>query len=534
MLFQINRDFKARLILCCNRGRSSRAVKRIFEENRLQQPGTYLQDTHSAPSTRGSSRSSFKRRAPSDINNQLSLSSPRRKKNNTVRPIADDQCCKFSIQFICNIADERWYIRRNKNNCFSHTGHLPVCPNHVDVSINHLDVKVDQYVCELLDELINASQISNLVFQKFGINISDNAIRQYHQKRLGPLLNDAILEPFGSAVDRLISDFKKRNDSSFMYVTHSIDSGFVTYANESKMSDSSQILDSNVISVYEDQVSKWRLALKLKDDRTLLVAFAWCHDEELRLARMFPEFMACDTTFGVTKEQRNLFLFAGIDGNNKTFTAMRCFMPSKELRAYNWAMRAALPILLTQKTLSLNHCIASDAEYAIYTPLRSMMNNVNCLKKSCHRLDKYHLFTKPWVETVSIKLGEDDTVISSVKKLRHMISKIFNYVESEREMNSTIKHYKHYFSIIKDSLKSEPACVSIEKIINAIDNNLLYISHYYFKDVTTFDYLGDSIAEAQNSGIKTGNIKVTTNLNINTSAVRQIKITNQQSKTKNK
>ena len=85
-------------------------------------------------------------------------------------------------------------------------------------------------------------------------------------------------------MNRLISDFQQRNDSSFMYVTHSIDSGFVTYANESKMRDSSQILDSNVISVYEDQVSKWRLALKLKDDTTLLVAFAWCHDEELRLA----------------------------------------------------------------------------------------------------------------------------------------------------------------------------------------------------------------------------------------------------------
>ena len=74
----------------------------------------------------------------------------------------------------------------------------------------------------------------------------------------------------------------------------------------------------------------------------------------------------------------------------------------------------------------------------------------------------------------------------------------------------------------------------LTKIINSIDNNLIYISHYYFKDVITFDYLGDSIAEAQNSGIKTGQFKVTTNLNINTSAGRQIKITNQQSKKKNK
>ena len=40
---------------------------------------------------------------------------------------------------------------------------------------------------------------------------------------------------------------------------------------------------------------------------------------------MFPEFMGCDTTFGVTREQRNLFLSAGVDGNNKVFTAFHKF-----------------------------------------------------------------------------------------------------------------------------------------------------------------------------------------------------------------
>ena len=42
-----------------------------------------------------------------------------------------------------------------------------------------------------------------------------------------------------------------------------------------------------------------------------MITFGWCHDEELRGARMF------NTTFDVTKEQRNIFIFAGITGNNK-------------------------------------------------------------------------------------------------------------------------------------------------------------------------------------------------------------------------
>ena len=101
---------------------------------------------------------------PCNTNNQLSLSSKQRKKNHTVHPIADDHCCQFSIQFICNKADDIiWYICHNKNDYNSHTGHLPVCPNHVDVSINHLDIKVDQYICELLDELVTASSSPSLL-----------------------------------------------------------------------------------------------------------------------------------------------------------------------------------------------------------------------------------------------------------------------------------------------------------------------------------------------------------------------------------
>ena len=56
--------------------------------------------------------------------------------------------------------------------------------------------------------------------------------------------------------------------------------------------------------------------------------------EDLRLAGLFPEYMACDTTFGVTKQQRNLFIVADIGGHNKVCTAMRCFITSKETKAY--------------------------------------------------------------------------------------------------------------------------------------------------------------------------------------------------------
>ena len=108
---------------------------------------------------------------------------------------------------------------------------------------------------------------------------------------------------------------------------------------------------------------------------------------------MCPEYMACDTTFGVTKEQRSLFVIARIDGHNKVFTNMRYFMCSKETKAYHWAMKTELRHLVIDTTLSFNQCIACDQEISIYQPVREMMENIPCLDESCNRLDTYHLLT---------------------------------------------------------------------------------------------------------------------------------------------
>ena len=99
---------------------------------------------------------------------------------------------------------------------------------------------------------------------------------------------------------------------------------------------------------------------------------------------MYPEFLACDVTFGVSKEQRNLLLCVGIDGNNKIFPAMHCFMPSKELRAYHWAFNTALPYLLTTDSLAFNQIISTDGEPAMYQPIRSMIQQVSFMSSSSH------------------------------------------------------------------------------------------------------------------------------------------------------
>jgi len=83
---------------------------------------------------------------------------------------------------------------------------------------------------------------------------------------------------------------------------HDMNSGFVTYRkNKNENSANATLVDESFISVYKNSVESWRNELKLEDSKEMLVAFAWCHDEELRYFKMFPEFLSCDVTFGVTK-----------------------------------------------------------------------------------------------------------------------------------------------------------------------------------------------------------------------------------------
>ena len=313
-----------------------------------------------------------------------------------------------------------------------------------------------------------------------------------------------------------------------------MDSGFVTY--RKNKADGELLVDDSTdgntgnaeyISVYQNEVESWRKLLKVGDDDKMLVAFAWCHDDELQNALKFPEFWAYDTTFGVTKEQRNLFLIAGIDGNNKVFTILRCFMPSKEARAYNWALRMAFINLIGERALSLNQCIASDAEEAMYNPVRGMIHNDPCFNKSHHRLDKFHLLSKEWKDNVSTKLTGDKPK-KIIGTLLLMLGDMFDYVESKDEMLCSFNHFDRYYKKVKCSLKSDYVTEAIEKIVISVKNKLQYVAHYNFMSVSTFGFLGDSIVEAANSGMKSGHVKVATNMTINLSGSTQIKISENQ------
>ena len=76
---------------------------------------------------------------------------------------------------------------------------------------------------------------------------------------------------------------------------------------------------------------------------TLLVLFLYASNEELRVARMHPEFCAADTTFGTNNENKELFTLAFKDGNNKAFNGGRCFIPNTQKWVFAMMFKHCLP-----------------------------------------------------------------------------------------------------------------------------------------------------------------------------------------------
>ena len=105
-----------------------------------------------------------------------------------------------------------------------------------------------------------------------------------------------------------------------------------------------------------------------------------------------------------------------------------------------------------------------------------------------------------------------------------MLGDMFDYVESKYEIYRSFNTFDKYYQRIKFSLKSESVNEAIEKIVISLKNKLQFVAHYNFMSVSTFGFLGDSIVEACNSAMKTGTIKVATNMKTNLSESTQIKI----------
>ena len=283
---------------------------------------------------------------------------------------------------------------------------------------NRLKDEQQKELLALIQVSADFATIRTMMYQKFKIIISDTTIDFARKRFMRDTLRTLGIDPGHSSCDRLLSYFKCRKDLSFISVTHAVDSGFVTMRKYMKdtiirnISSGTEV--ENKESINPEELKSWRDSLKVDDGKRILVALAWMHNDQHRKILMYPEVLSADVTFGVCKEDRNLLRVCGVDGDLKVFETMNCFMPSKQFRAYDWAISVAFPKLVGQNILPYNSIFKSDQEMALAHSIRKLINSdkIRNLEKeysktafnSSHRFDMFHIFIKEWRNKVSKRI----------------------------------------------------------------------------------------------------------------------------------
>ena len=506
--------------------------KKKFAFNKTQANNTIKQVAHSATSIKNKSRNSHYERVHFDSTddeynvdkNNLSLS----KTNRT----SSKKCnCTFCFTIFFDPESSSWYLKKklsSSDDHIFHSNHIWINPLHLTMPKKTMSPSVMKSIECLISSGHEIPSIQLYVKDRYKENIDYQTIYNLRMNSIASLLKACNEKPYGTSVDKLISIFKHTKSVSFVYILHRANSGFVTFRKSRNESLSEYVTNFNhdaTNQLSRNTISNWRGALSLSDSNNVLVAFAWAHDEELKAAQKHPQFLACDVTFGVNRERRELFLVAGSDGRNRTFTAFRCFIPSKQEQAYSWILNEALTHILTSETLKFNQCISCDQELALNIGIKNAINsNKQSLQNSQMRLDCFHFFIKVWTEKVILKSRDSDDSKSALVLMKSWISSWFNYIESEEEFNISLTRFNSFLES-KQNIIGDVASDECTKLVSNIKSKKEYLLHYFFIDVATFDFVGDSIVEGANFPIKHGPLKVSSKMDISNSGYTQLKST---------
>ena len=209
------------------------------------------------------------------------------------------------------------------------------------------------------------------------------------------------------------------------------------------------------LSAAEDQMSLGVILEPIRSRLTVgkkvLLAVAWCREDERRLFELYPEVLMFDVTFGTNNEGRPMGVTACPDGDMNIFTPVRAFLPSQCRWVFDWVFRTVFPSLLGREPLKRLQLLLSDGDEKIYNAFDSVKSEL--YPRARHGLCLYHLVTQKLQDLGRKKFLEPDN-----KENTDMIHTfklwIFSWmqlggVESEAEFNTSFVMLRSWLSDIR-------------------------------------------------------------------------------------
>jgi hypothetical protein len=361
-----------------------------------------------------------------------------KRKTETGLPLEASDRCPFFFRFKMNCEGTSWVLTGGSG-CPTHSNHFGDSSSGFRRT-HELPTMVKQKIADLTDATANSATTRKIMAYQSGLDLTVDQIA-YIRSVYG---NTNKLDEFGnhlSSADQLLAYLDSRPDVSYIAVADKIQSNLLTVKKGgatkqeqkmeqkilqiSRMSKNSNPTYAQTNEPAEESPGKpqeqelcipiddpifldareTREALRVKNSDQILLAVAWVCDEEKRLFMLFPEVTFWDTAQKTNREKRPIFLAAGKDSRNKTFTYLRAFMPSECTWVFNWLYETAMPALLGASVLKDTNLSLTDGDKNEYGPLESLIAQ-GTFASSTHGLCGFHLVDRSMVSNPFGKPGE--------------------------------------------------------------------------------------------------------------------------------
>ena len=265
----------------------------------------------------------------------------------TKRPLTKEDACSFSFNLY--FKDGNWRFMTGTGNPW-HCKHVQKTEADMPTSLTSLDDESRRLLESSIRSFALPSTIKAVLANHSSVALSSNQI----QHVAGLMRLEDPNKPRESPASRLLSDFRDDPTISFVAVYANSDSSLLSINNKGRppkitlemscfdgnaRQSSEQVVDSGAWVSHGESVTSYaqRVREHLKvDQEKILLGLAWTSSQEQAMFSKFPEVIAADVTLQTNTEKRPVFMVAGRDNCNQTFTFLKAYLPSESAWVFDW------------------------------------------------------------------------------------------------------------------------------------------------------------------------------------------------------
>ena len=217
----------------------------------------------------------------------------------------------------------------------------------------------------------------------------------------------------------------------------------------------------------------------------------------------FLEVCFSDTTMGTNAKKRPLFILAGKDSGNKSFTALWALMPSQCMWVFQWLWDVAIPCLLGREATKRVNGLITDGDWNKYSPFTDAVRKGFYNSNAVHQLCVYHLLLQPLQALAKYVPDNPD----AKKQYKEFVSWCFSFttdIETEEEFTMSKAGLRAWLR--REETVTHLGINAIEKLeewlVMKVFTKETRFARCYFLGVWNFENKATSVVESINLSAK--------------------------------